>query len=72
MKNLEFCEKHNEVLQFFCLDCDKNICSSCVENHAGHKIVKQNHSLPLLMKKIENGKMRLEERLKLFNDYQDI
>ena len=43
-KKLLFCAEHKEPLRFFCENCEKNICASCIIDHSGHKFVKQDHS----------------------------
>ncbi len=36
------CQKHSEVCSLFCLDCKRELCVQCVEEHDGHKFRPKN------------------------------
>lgn len=83
---LEYCPKHkNEVLYYYCLDCDHAYCKTCFvffgqekDKHEGHNIIEykkyKNMSLPLLKKntdKLESNIQRVEENIKLCMSYRE-
>ena len=82
---LEYCPKHkNEVLYYYCLDCDHAYCKTCFvffgqekDKHEGHNIIEykkyKNMSLPLLKKntnKLESNIQQLEENIKICQSYK--
>ena len=34
------CGKHCEVFKFYCFNCHKNFCESCLKNHGKHQLIK--------------------------------
>lgn len=44
----------NEFAIFFCEDCNENVCVGCIEDHSGHKFMKQQHSVELLKRRVES------------------
>lgn len=38
--NLNYCYKHNEIIDLFCLTCVNDICSKCIKKHKFHYIIK--------------------------------
>ena len=82
---LEYCPKHkNEVLYYYCLDCDHAYCKTCFvffgqekDKHEGHNIIEykkyKSMSLPLLKKntdKLESNIQQVEENIKICQSYK--
>ena len=82
---LEYCPKHkNEVLYYYCLDCDHAYCKTCFvffgqekDKHEGHNIIEykkyKTMSLPLLKKntdKLESNIQQVEENIKICQSYK--
>ena len=82
---LEYCPKHkNEVLYYYCLDCDQAYCKTCFvffgqekDRHEGHNIIEykkyKTMSLPLLKKntdKLESNIQQVEENIKICQSYK--
>ena len=82
---LEYCPKHkNEVLYYYCLDCDNAYCKTCFvffgqekDKHEGHNIIEykkyKTMSLPLLKKntdKLESNIQQVEENIKICQSYK--
>jgi hypothetical protein len=65
IKRGEFCPKHNEKIEYYCLNCDTKHCSKCLlffsvdsKIHQGHKVVsleqKNKYNLEEVKKEINN------------------
>ena len=82
---LEYCPNHkNEVLYYYCLDCDHAYCKTCFvffgqekDRHEGHNIIEykkyKTMSLPLLKKntdKLESNIQQVEENIKICQSYK--
>ena len=68
-----FC-KHNELIQFYCVDCKQNICIKCSKDHSSHKIISlnqigltrdENNKINLLMKEIDNNYNKITDLKKV-------
>ena len=66
-----YCNIHNEIFKSYCINCHKNICELCEDNHINHNIIKFEEILledeELIEKKNELNKIK--EDLMKINDY---
>lgn len=51
-KKALLCPEHAEVLRFFCENCQRQICDSCIIDHSGHNFIKQDQSVQALRTRI--------------------
>ena len=69
-----FCDK---TYIMFCLNCNKNLCHLCLENHKDHKMIKnkiiQKEQLKQLKEKLQNQKNIIKEFNKIIDEWlQDV
>ena len=55
----EMCEEHEQVIQYFCINCFKSICSDCAVMTQEHK----NHKLEKLSKLYSKCVGKIKEKL---------
>ena len=71
--NKDFCLNHNsKELKYYCIQCDKEYCDICYENHFGdHKIIHYTNVNYLELKQLLLIKNSIKEKNYLLQDYID-
>ena len=65
LRNKEpFCTKHSEICGLFCLDCKKEVCSQCLEDHDGHKCRNKSKAIQFYVEKCQEIETSAENKCK--------
>ena len=77
MKKGDYCPKHNEIIEYYCLNCNTKHCSKCLmffnpesKLHENHKIISMEEKAKFNVDEIKNEIDKLKYTINELNEYK--